>query len=350
MSAGTLEPARAAFATVARRGVGPLVLGLALALIATRASGDQPDMGPDARGLAMLWLHLPGVIVALSAVVATLEAWPLFGRERDGRPLLQRLQRTPLEGCGTAAVGGSVAAALLLGAAGATFALAAPGVSGLAPPRAWTRAATLEPTVLDARTGRVRLRADGVVSDAVRLNPLVAATRGGTLVPVELSVAIDGERLEAPCTVSGNGEQVVLPFAGPRAVHDVEITRTSDATLTVLFTAGSVELRSAQAHSLVANLTMAVACYAVPALLALLAAAALRRGLGQPALTTFALATFAIVALIELAPEGQALSACARGRWLPNEPLTWSTAVAVAAGLCGLGLLPNLRRGAREGR
>lgn len=348
MSTRALEPARVAFATVSRRCIGPLLLGLALAGVAAQASRRQPGGGASADNLAVAWLHLPGVILAVTAVVATLEAWPLFGRDRDGQALVGRTLRTPLDGCGMATAGGVVAAAILLGAAGLLYAIALRGMTELEAPRAWERAlAAPGRATLDATSDRVHLRSEGGGAiDAVRLNPLVTIGRGAAFMPVDLAVTVDGEGIATERRVRGHGEQILLPLPAPRVVHEVVVTRTSDPTLTLMFPAGSVELRSARPRSLAINLALAAACYALPALLALLAAATLRRALGLPALITFALATFVIVALVDLTPASAALNASARARWLLSEPITWLPIIAAAGVLLGCGTLASLWRSA----
>ncbi|MEZ5963238.1 MAG: hypothetical protein R3F56_05255 [Planctomycetota bacterium] len=331
--AARLEPARAAFAAVLRRGLVAWLLALPLALVAARA-GSTAAAGASAGGLAVLWLHLPGVLLALAAIVATVDAWPLFGRDREGGALVRRLRRTSLDGCGMAAAGGTVAAAVLLTAAGASFAVACRAFLDLEAPHTFVRVAAAPPSpALDARRDRMVLRGDGTVADAVRLNPLVAWAPGTLFVPVELDVTVDGVRVGRGCRVSGNGEQIVLPLPTPRAVHTLELARVGAATLTLLFPAGSVELRAEAPRSLAMNMALAAACYASPALLALLAAATLRRVLGSPALLTFAVATFAILALVELGPESPALTAGARGRWILGEPLAWRPTVLAALAL-----------------
>jgi len=343
-----LEPARAAFASVGRRGAGPLVVALALALL---VAGQSPtDLGAPAAGVVLLWLHLPGVVLAATAVVATIDVWPLFGNDRDGRASLRRIQHSPLDGCGMATLGGAAAAALLLAAAGLAFGAWSPTSGALEPPRAFSRLALPARATLDAGTDRVVLDGRGIAADAIRLNPLVVATRGGGYFPVELQVAIDGLTVARNCRVSGNGEQILLLLPAPRAVHEVVVTRATAATLTLLFPPGSVELRSPRPRSLGLNLALASGCYALPALLAMLAAAALRRSLGMPALATFALAAFAILALAGTTPAAAALDACARGRWLLGEPMPWRTTGLVAVVLTLLGIRRHAAGSRTRGR
>jgi hypothetical protein len=335
-------PARVAFVAVARAAWLPALGALALALAAARAGRVTAAAGASASGPLVLWLHLPCAVLAAVTVLHTLAAWPMFGRERQGAAFVRRLSRTLLDGCGSALLGGVAAGALWLIAAGVAFALALSHLVALEPPRAWSRlAAPQGASVLDARTPALTLHGPAVLADAVRINPLVLYT-GSSLAPVALTVRVDGDAV-GECLVRGNGEQAVMSLPAPRLVHSVTLTRPSAASLTLVFPAGSIEVRHTAEVSLAANLGLAAATYAVPAALALLLACVGRRQLTAPALSIVALAALAILALAELTPGHAALTAGARARAVAASQLPWAPsgvlatalwALAVAAGSC----------------
>ncbi len=351
MSARTWQPAAVAFAAVVRTGVAPGVLALGLAVAAARASRAPDAAGTSASGPLLLWMHLPCVVLTVIAVVITLDAWPLFGRDRSGRPLLRRLTRTALDGCGMATLGGVVGAALLLAGAGAAFAFVLRWVDDFEAPRAWTRAtAASNGARLDAATPRIDLRAPDGVVDAVRLNPLALFLPGHSLAPVELTLTIDGDTLAKPCIVHGNGEQLVVLLPVARVVRALSIARNAAPALALIFPPGSIELRDAQPRSRLVNLALAAACYSFAVLLVLLAACTLRAVLSFGALTTFALATIGIVALADLTPANAALTACSRARFVLAEPLAWRPTTWLAGALLTAALLPVLVTNRWRGR
>lgn len=325
-------PARLAAGKVLRHGVAPLVVGLALAALAAQQSQASRGAGAEADLPLLLWLHVPLLLLSAHAVLRTIEAWPLLGRDRPGAALLARTCADRLAGCASAWLGGVAGAALLCAAAGALFAASLP-LLHLAPPapRAYVAATPVQAYgAIDARCAELQFAAR-TEADAVRLNPWVAMQPDAAFAPVEVEVEVNGQNVARGLLLSGNGEQRVVALPQPMAVSQVTVRRSSPATLTLLWPSGSLELRRSKPHGWLANLMLAGASYAFAVGVVLAACCALRRVLGWAAMSTFALASLGVVLLSELTPQTAALNTCARGRFLAAHwPVTWPALTAIA--------------------
>ncbi|MHC4513944.1 MAG: hypothetical protein ACYTGW_07700 [Planctomycetota bacterium] len=298
------------------------------------ARGDESTTEVD--NIAGLWLHLPAFLLSATCLGAALEAWPLYSRERAGHGLLLRLQKGPLSGCGAAALGtlAALAVSLLLGGAIFqamlnSFDLAHKSV------HARIRFTTDQPH-LDERRPHVTLSTSEHLSiESLRLRPSGYVT-SADIRPAQIRVLGDGKALHGGWLTLIGGE-LHIPLEPPRSIRELSIQRHPDSSLLLVFHRETVWGRSTQTYGELANCLLAVLSYLLPAALALAVMAVGHRHLGLPVGFGAGLATLSLSTLVDLTPNGAAVRAFARGRWLPTEGL--STAVAASLGAVGLILL-----------
>lgn len=174
---------------VAERCLAAACLGLGVAAIGGHAEAAT-DTGGTVDATAA-WLRVPMFVVALTAVVTTVESWPGFGRDRGAAAAwVHRARLRPARGTATAASIGLLIAALVLIATGLLF----DGLVRNAPDRAIRAVTPLagpEAVVLGAgvaETYDVPERARGTPGAILEVRARPAFVRGGALVtpPVEV--------------------------------------------------------------------------------------------------------------------------------------------------------------------
>ncbi len=304
----------------------PTALAVSLAV-------PPPGAGPSASGPLLTWLLLPAATVAVTALLAALDRWPLFGRDLDGARFVRRSHWTLLDGCGLASLGALVALVPLLAATGLGFAGLTAWLAPDAPtPRSWSALQSAAGgQILDRTHASLTLtHAGDAVCDALRLNP-IAVSRDGVWSPTGLVIALDGVPLPNEVTVAGNRDRLDLPVVPPRRVREVVLTRQGESAIALVFPPRAAELRHAVAASHAVNLVFAALAFTIPAALALAVACLGRRVLAARVQGGVALGVFVLLLLMETGPHGIALRACAAGRAVASEP--WASTLVLPAAL-----------------
>ena len=292
----------------------PAILLLLLTALVTSTLDTLDGVAVDSTGM---WLHLPAMLLSAVAIAAVLDGWPLFGRDRQGAALLERLPTGPLDGCGSASAGGIAALGLFLGAAGALFG-------------AWTsdRTQVERRITLDADGQRALARAGDelrlLLSEpteirAVKLRPRAFYPPGGVFEPVALEVALDGEVITGePRAVLGLGQPLDLRFT-PRVVSEIVLRSIGDAGPRLTLPDGSAVVFRTGRGSAVVNAILASLSYLYPAGLALLLACLLRRHVMLGVAIVLALAALLLATLTGFTPNGDAVHSYARGLWILDQ-------------------------------
>ena len=295
-------------------------LGIAWLGIAWQPPLQGGGAGSDAA--ARLWLQLPACGLAIAAVAAILEAWPLLCRDRCGATLVSRLQPRWAQGCVAAGAGALVALAGSLALSGVAFTgmLAAHGVDTDRVRQHVRFESTVGAPVLDAQRRRLVFRARVTQTmTELRLTPLAFATERGEYRPAQLRITAGGRPLhDATLTIGGSGERLSITFPA-QPVGEIEIEALPGSGLLLLLQPGAVEGLLAQAKSDALNAVLAALSFLVPAALALALGSLLRGRIGLPVAVAGGTALVLASTALAATPNGAAITAYAALRWLPGE-------------------------------
>ncbi len=310
-----------------RRLVLPSVFAIGFAWLATRADAVRTTTG-DADFAALVWLHVPALWLTGAALLIAIDEWPLFHRGREDAAWIARIAPGPWHGCAAAMAGALLGLATGLGIVAAVFAALLTASEGAHVRARVPLPAIGEPTLVpNAGTIRFDARDAGSIAQLdVRATPIRRV--GDPILPVGLEVFADGARLhDAPFEVAASSHRVRLRFEA-RDVEQIEVRRSPGyAPVLLSFPPNAIEAGSATERSAIGNAILAALSYLLPATLALATLCVLRRVVRGPVAVVLLLGVPIIATVLELTPNGAAIDACARGRWLPSEPLLTSSLV-----------------------
>ncbi|MBK8975992.1 MAG: hypothetical protein IPM29_08705 [Planctomycetes bacterium] len=315
-------------------------------LLAFAAHGAE-DTG-DPILLGRLGLHVAlGLTVAVGAL-ATIDAWPGFGRDAPGRSLLARLRTGPVDGCVRASCGALLALALALPSAAVGFELLRGALTGARgrPLVEVTPAEAVGPLGPLLYAGSPELSvalpagADRPAVLAARPR-LVLASPGARLDPPPLQVLADGRPLlAAPVELPWSGHLLRVPLAGAGDARSLRLVATGARGGAALsLPDGAVWFERAAPGGRLAAAALAGGLALGAAAVALGIATLLARDAARALCAAAALAVLAGGALLGLFPHGAAIEAFAAGSWSAaagtRAGVLWSLSGAAVAMLGG---------------
>lgn len=293
---------------------------------------DPPGAGAAAERTAVLWLHLPCFFTTAAALCAMVEVWPLFARGRPGADWVARLRPGRLGGCGAVSAGTLLALAACLLGVGAGFAgvLSALGMD-LAPLHSQHR--LLErPRFLDTEHPELAVDGPGEVMVAgILLRPRAILPPGTAFETTPVTITADGDGLhDGPIQLGGELEDFSLSFA-PRRIGVLSIRRAEGRGAPLMFGTESIRAVAAARQSWILGCILGAFTYLFPAALALALACLLRQRLALPIVVVGVLAVLTASTILDLTPNGMAITALARERWFPGEETLGQIAAPAAA-------------------
>ena len=288
----------------------PTLAATLAAFVLDRTQPFRADLA--APGAAASALALPFVVAAFACSLRAVRTWPLFALRQPGTDFVQRLQRGPWRGRGSA-IAGALAAQLALTL---PLALLLPGWLGAAP----TARATVALTVLgsprlDRTHPNVTVAAPADVEwQRLVLRP-VAMLPEGPLEPTGLSLRVEGSELTSALEpVADTGQRVVADFP-PRRFTRIEAVRTS-GTLPLYFPPGSIEATAARGRSNRGNAAIAACLALLPSFFALALGALVGGVAARPTVTMVVASLLFVTTIGEVGPFGSAMRMVMRSEWL----------------------------------
>lgn len=283
-------------------------------------------IGFAATGLATPWLHLAAFLPTTVAGLAAIAFWPVFATDRSLGELVRRLTRRPLHGMPTAALGAILAAACCL----AVVAFAASPMVPL--PRAHHRLAPPDrPLLDDDRTELTFLLPPD--SRELQLRP-IALLPNASPEATRLVVLVDGIACSDPVTIYGDRQLVRIPLSSGSA-RTVSLRRTA-GNLPLWFDERSVVAIDGSPIDRTLACALAMAVYLLPLFVTLSIAMATARFVRLPMALVGAAIAMLLQSLGQLGPATDAIGLCARGRWLPTEPIFWRCVTSLGAGVAAM--------------
>ncbi len=298
---------------IATRLLVPTLVAIAVGWLCVRV---HPDTASDPVDTAAAWLELPLLLVVAAAVLATVDAWPGFGRDRAEHALVERARPGPLGGAGVA---------MLVGCGLATVALAVVGLAfELALDRPANRAIDVvhpltigsgDAVRLDREHPRVRLALSHVaLVDAIELRPQMPFGPEGTLVPTPIRILDStGEPLGAEQVVERPGQLVRVAFA-PRRLGAIELVHGAGG-VPLFLPAGAASAHRGRAASARVAAAAAACTGVVSAAVALGLLVLLRRRLSKSLCSAAGILIPIATTAIGFTPDSTAVHAYARNQW-----------------------------------
>ncbi len=311
------------------------LLVLAIVLSGTPSSLET-EVQNQAAASRSLWLHLPAMLLSLTTIATILEAWPLFGRDRDGTRLLFRVAAGPLKGCGAACAGGLIALAIALTSTSIAYTFALDPADRTREVQAIvTIPSTVQRAELNNSQTSLSFRLPAAGFRRLRLRPLISA------VDSKLSLRLDGRPI-GPKTIpvdSGRWCEVEL---GAQQGELLEI-RSAVANDRFLFQQDTVEVVLDTKYPAWLNSIWALLTYLFPASLACGLICVARRSLSLPIAIIAGFGLILACTVGDLTPNASAFAAHARGRWILSEGLGLWSLTTLSFGAAALALAASAR-------
>ena len=311
----------------------PFVAALLMCWLALLALPHREGTGADR--IAGQWLHLPGLLLGAAGLGAVLENWPPFSRDRDGSNWILRVTGRPLHGCLVAALGNLTGLALALATIGLLFygLLAACGFDQ----------GVIRTSVRFHRAGDQAVLNNGLPSlsfearndepvSTIRLRPQAVYAKDFS--PARMRVLADGRPLHEGWR-DNFGRDVTLQVTPPRPIARLTVERQAGLGVGLLFDANSVEGVTPQTRAGILNCVLASTTYLAPLILALAVMIVGHAHLALPVNLAAGIVTLLLATLLEVTPNGAAITAFARGRWLGTEDV-WRSLPSIGAAVAVL--------------